>query len=163
MKIVIKFLSLVLCIGSLYVGSSFFLKGMVRYNALLLFVKANGKRKWIANAAILIWFADAFVIFWLIELLSVANDQGIHVLVRNAHLFTVQHLTELPNKVITKTWWRSLRTRKPAPLVMWIMKGLAALAVFHFARSYFTVVGSVVWQLGFGLDFCKKTRTCVWL
>jgi len=134
-KSVVKFFGLICFVLALYHSSSFFLKGMIRYNALLLLFKAQGKKRLISNALILIWFADAFVLFWVLDMLSVVSPNGIPLIVKNIHLFSVTHMVELPNKIITKTWWRLLKRRKPCKDVLDAMRIVAVLAFYHFIKS----------------------------
>jgi hypothetical protein len=132
----------------LHIGALFFLKGMVRYNALLLLLKGYGKPRMICTALILLWFTDFFVLVWLVDVLSIVKSkEGLNVAVRNVHLLSVEHMVTLPRKVTTKTWWRLLRKRKPDPWILSVMRWLVVIGIVYFGTSYFTIVGPVVWQM----------------
>lgn len=149
-KIVIKFFGIGFFVLALYYASLYFLRGMIRYNALLFFIKGQGKKRKVCNSLILIWFSDAFVLLWVMDMLSILEIKS---LVQNTHILSFDHLIDLPNKVVTKTWWRLLKKRKPTQFTLHAMQLLMILAFYHFWTSYFTLTGGLLWQLQYWWDF----------
>lgn len=168
MRILIKYIVLSVLTLVLYILAKFFLIGVVRYHAFMMLLKSRGKSADICLALILIWYSHMYGLFWLFDILSLFNkDRIIGNIFKNMKVFNHEHLTLLMKKILTKNWWKQLKTRKPSYEIVIIMRFLWIPIIYHAVVAYssgYLCYGALIFQTQFinfaKLSKCKKTAKC---
>lgn len=121
----------------IYFLTMYFLIGVARYHALVMVIKSQLKIKSVCMGLILVWYSEMYCLLWIIDILSIINKDRIIVnVIKNIKIFNHEHLTLLMKKVLTKCWWRQLKTRKPSYEILVIMRLMIIPIIYHAVTSY---------------------------